>query len=164
MFARHFINSFDFAHHGRELHGVVPVAELPRLQDLLADPAGEISYVVRGWQGKDGKPSLEVSMEGVCQLRCQRCLGGFAYPVKLVTRLMLASQAELDDAAIDEADEQDSILADDHLDVLALLEEELLLSLPFAPKHPLGTCRPAVEELERPDENPFAILAGLKKK
>lgn len=164
MFARHFINSFDFAHHGRELHGVVPVAELTRLQDMLADPAGEISYVVRGWQGNDGKPMLEVAMEGVCQLRCQRCLSGFSYPVKLVSRLLLAPQSELDESDVDEADEQDSILADDHLDVFALLEEELLLSLPFAPKHPLGTCQPAVEELERPDKNPFAVLAGLKKK
>lgn len=143
---------------------MVPVAELPRLQDMLADSTGEISYAVRGWQGNDGKPMLEVAMDGVCQLRCQRCLNGLAYPVKLVARLQLATQAELDAAAADEADEQDSILADDHLDVLALLEEELLLSLPFAPRHTVGACQPAVEELDRSDEYPFAVLAGLKKK
>jgi uncharacterized metal-binding protein YceD (DUF177 family) len=46
--------------------------------------------------------------------------------------------------------------------VLALLEEELLLSLPIAPKHGLGECQIAVEGLSR-SNNPFAVLAGLKK-
>jgi len=38
----------------------------------------------------------------------------------------------------------------------------LLLSLPIAQKHELDECQIAVEGLQRPD-NPFAVLAGLKK-
>jgi uncharacterized protein len=163
MFARHFIDSLDFARNGRELHGTVPVAEMPRLQDVLATPDGEISYVIRGTQDRSGKPLLEVTMDGLCQLRCQRCLNGYAYPVKLVSRLLLTQKVDLDEFADDEA-ELDSILADDRLDVIALLEEELLLSLPFAPKHPLGACQAATEGLHEPEKNPFAVLAELKKK
>ncbi len=106
---------------------------------------GEISYFVRGLPDKDGKPMLEVTVEGLCHLRCQRCLNGFAYPIKLFSRLQLAQASELDEFSVEENDEADSIVADKHLDVLNMIEEEILLSLPFAPKHPSGACQSVVE-------------------
>ena len=160
-----FIASLEFAHQGNELRGDLAVTQMPRLQDMLAAPEGKIDYMVRGLQGWDGAPMLEIKLEGQCQLLCQRCLQGFAYPIKLHTRLMLVPENKLDQP-VNEDDEIDSIPADAHLDVLALLEEELLLSLPFAPKHPLGACQPAVQgnmnEMER-NKTPFAALAELKK-
>jgi uncharacterized protein len=162
MFARHFIDSLDFAHNGRELHGVVPLTEMPRLQDVLAAPEGEISYFVRGLPDKNGKPMLEVKVEGLCQLRCQRCLNGFEYPIKLFSRLQLAQASELDEFSVEENDEADSIVADKHLDVLSMIEEEILLSLPFAPKHPSGACQSVVEGKNQSEQHPFAALEGLK--
>ena len=162
MFARHFIDSLDFAFKGGEIQGEVPLTEMPRLQDKLAVPEGKISYVVRGVQDKSGKPMLEVALTGLCQLRCQRCLDELAYPIQLFSRL-LVQENELDEFSAEE-DEQDSIPADKHLDVIALLEEEILLSLPFAPVHPSGSCQLATEGLDRPEKSPFAVLAGLKKK
>jgi len=161
MFTRPFIDSLDFARRGGELSGDVPVAELPRMTDLLADSEGKISYVLRGLAGKDGNPQLELIVDGSCNLRCQRCLNALAYPIKLVSRLRLVSEGEVDNSDIED-DEVDSIPAEKRLDVLALLEEELLLSLPIAPKHGLGECQIAVEGLNR-SNNPFAVLAGLKK-
>ena len=167
MFAQHFIDSLDFACKGRELRGKVAAAEMPRLQDMLANPAGEIAYVVRGLSGSDGRPMLEVMLEGSCQLRCQRCLQNFDYPIKQLTRLVLVPENELDKLSVDE-DEIDSIPADRNLDVLALLEEELLLNLPFAPRHPEGVCQPAVGYVLKAGDsvrkNPFAVLAELKDK
>lgn len=163
MFARHFIDSLDFARNGRELRGEVAVADLPRLQDMLAAPDGLIHYVVRGLQGRDGKPMLEVELEGVCRLRCQRCLEAMDYPVKQTTRLLLVPESELD-AFSDDENELDSIAADPHLDVQDMIEQEILLNLPFAPRHPEGECRPAADGSNQPAKNPFAALAGLKKK
>jgi len=161
MFTRPFIDSLDFANRGGELSGEVPMAELPRMADILADSDGKISYVVRGLTGKDGKPQLELMLDGMCNLRCQRCLNALSYPVKLVSRLRLVSEGEVDSTDIED-DEVDSIPAEKRLEVLALLEEELLLSLPIAPKHGLGECQIAVEGLNR-SNSPFAVLAGLKK-
>jgi uncharacterized protein len=161
MFTRPFIDSLDFAHRGGELSGEVPVAELPRMADLLADSAGKISYVLRGLAGRDGSPQLELTVDGVSNLRCQRCLSALTYPIKLVSRLRLVTEGEVDNTDIED-DEVDSIPAEKRLDVLALLEEELLLSLPIAPKHGLGECQIAVDGLNR-SNNPFAVLAGLKK-
>ena len=129
---------------------------------MLASDEGEISYFVRGLPNKNGKPALEVTVNGLCPLRCQRCLNSFAYPVALFSQLQLAQASELDDFSVDESDEVDSIAADKHLDVLNMIEDEILLNLPFAPKHPSGECESAVESLNSSDKHPFAVLEGLK--
>jgi uncharacterized protein len=144
-----------------EASGEVPMAELPRMADLLTDNAGKISYVLRGLTGKDGKPLLQLTLVGGCNLRCQRCLKPLAYPISLVATLRLVTESELDVSDIED-DEVDSIPAEKRLDVLALLEEELLLSMPIAPKHQHGECQIAAEGITRP-ASPFAVLAGLKK-
>ncbi len=163
MFARHFIDSLDFARQGGELRGEVPVAELPRLQDVLADSEGNIRYMVLGLLDKGNKPALEITLDGQCVLRCQRCLEGYTYPLHLSSRLLLEREERpLDESSLAE-EGTDSIVADEHLDVLALLEDEILLSLPFAPKHPSGDCRQVTENQAESSRNPFAILSGLKR-
>ena len=163
MFARHFIDSLDFARNGRELRGEIPVSEMPRLLEMLADAEGKISYVVRGFLDRDGKPKLEMTLDGMCQLRCQRCLNPMEYQVKLVSRLLLVQEGELDESS-DEQDDLDSVPADKHMDMLDLLEEEILLSLPFAPKHPIDACQPAAGggDLTMAERKPFAALSRLK--
>lgn len=163
MFARHFIDSLDFARQGGELQGEVPVAKLPRLQDILAGPEGDIRYLVRGLLDKSGKPALEIKLDGECVLRCQRCLEGYAYPLHLSSRLFLVREERpLDESSLVE-EGPDSIVADEHLNVLELLEDEILLSLPFAPKHPAGNCHHKTEDDAGSSRNPFAILSGLKR-
>ncbi|MCG6933421.1 MAG: YceD family protein [Gallionella sp.] len=117
---------------------------------------------------KQGIPFLDVGVAGQCRLRCQRCLEGFDFPVRLDTRLQLRDQSGLDELDSDAAgaaeEEFDSILADQHLNVLDLLEEEILLSLPIAPKHALGTCQATDgKDLQGNVKNPFAVLAELKR-
>jgi uncharacterized protein len=168
MYARSFIDSLDFARNGRGISGEVQIAELPRLLDILENPQGILRYSVRGVVDKQGNPALDVSVVGQCQLRCQRCLSVLDYPVRLHTRLLLRDQASLDaldgNVADGEEEESDSILADEHLNVLDLLEEEILLSLPIAPKHELGACQVTDgENAHREERSPFAVLAKLKR-
>jgi uncharacterized protein len=168
MHARPFIDSLDFARNGRKIDGELPIAELPRLQDVLENQRGILSYTVLGVLDAQGNPALDVSIAGSCQLRCQRCLNALDYQVQLDTRLLLRSQAELDalDESVAEGEEEefDSILADAHLDVLNLLEEEILLSLPIAPKHEPGACQAADSgNAQEEGQHPFAVLAKLKR-
>lgn len=150
------------------MSGKVPVAELPRLLDVLENTSGILEYAVSGSADRQGNPMLEVSISGSCQLRCQRCLGALEHAVQVHAHLRLCDQAGLDalDGSIadDEDDEVDSILADTHLDVLALLEEEILLSLPIAPRHEPGICQAANGgDAHQEEQNPFAVLAKLKR-
>ena len=166
MYARPLINSLDFARNGRTISGEVPFVELSRMQDMLDRPQGVLSYSVRGGVDEQGTHFLELSAAGLCMLRCQRCLGGLDFPVQIDTRLLLRDRASLDvlddRLAAGEDEEFDSILADAHMDLLDLLEEEIILGLPIAPKHEPGICRAAGSENRHEGRHPFAILANLK--
>jgi len=169
MYARPFIDTLDFASKGREISGEVQVADLERLQDLLENQQGKLTYKIRGGVDDQGNHYLDVSVNGLCKVRCQRCLEGMDYPIQLVTRLMLRDQASLDAEELlagqpGREQEYDSILADDHLDVSSLLEDEILLSLPIAPRHEQGTCQMAGgENMQQEERRPFAALAKLKR-
>lgn len=158
MSARPFIDTQDFARNHSEISGEVPVSGMERLTDLLADSQGVLHYALRGYSDKDGELYLDVEVEGVCQLLCQRCLQALAYPVAIHSRLLL--QAE-DDLMQEEDDAPDSIAPDRHLDVLALLEDEVLLSLPIAPRH--AECVAVYRQADQGGElHPFAALGQLK--
>ncbi len=160
MFARPSIDSLEFARLGKTLSGEVAVGELPRLADLLFSNAGSIRYFIRGSQVGD-RAYLLLELNGSCHLRCQRCLNDLPYPVEISSRLQLLEGADLmqDDAA----DDSDGIEASKELDVLDLVEDELLLSLPFAPRHEAGVCELASGSAGQVD-NRFSILARLKHK
>jgi uncharacterized protein len=163
MYARPFIDALDFARNGRRISGEVPVSDLPRLLDMLENPQGVLSYSVQGGVDEQGTHFLDLDIAGQCSLRCQRCLSGLDHPIRLETRLLLRDQESLD-ALEDDDEEFDSILADTHLDVQDLLEEEILLSLPIAPRHELGACQiKNGEDGHGGVKSPFAVLAELKR-
>jgi uncharacterized protein len=56
------------------------------------------------------------------------------------------------------------LVSSTHFDVLALIEDEILLSLPLVPKHPEASCStsPLLGTVEEP-ENPFKVLKNIKK-
>ncbi len=159
MFARPLIDAMEFAGNGGEMCGEIPFKELSRLDNLLIDSTGKLAYVIRGERTND-RGVLYVSLNGVAHLRCQRCLGGLEYPIEVTSRLKLASAEELD--AVEDEDEDEYIEASSQLDVIGLVEDELLLSLPFSPKHPDAVCGSVNEGLKQA-ANPFAVLVGLKK-
>ena len=162
MSARPFIDSLDFARNCSEINGEAPVAGMPRLLEMLENSQGNLGYTLRGGLDKQGNSWLGISITGSCRLRCQRCLGALEHPVWIDTRLWLRDQASLDALEDDDA-EFDSILAEERLDVLNLLEEEILLSLPIALKHEPGACKVAGGEGGLKEEkHPFAALAKLK--
>jgi uncharacterized protein len=72
-------------------------------------------------------------------LNCQRCLADFEWPIEQRTELLLArSEDEL--AALDADSDSEVVLAGSPIDPLALVEDELVLALPFAPMHREGAC------------------------
>jgi uncharacterized protein len=162
MFAQPLIDSPEFARQGKELRGDVAPFELPRLRDVLVDQSGRVSFHLRGFVGRDDQLMLELSLDGSCRLHCQRCLEAVDFPLQLVSRLRLV-EGELEEFA-DEEEEFDSIAASRQLDVASLIEDELLLALPFAPRHAEGECAVVGAGLSQPETNPFAVLAGLKSK
>ncbi len=133
-----------------------------RLRDVLYDDVGTLNFCVRGEYDAKGRPQLRLVINGVMHLQCQRCLGSIKHAVDIANELRLASDTELGHE-IDPEEPGDVIPADVALDVGTLVEDEVLLSLPLAPRHAAGTCsaRPAGGEESEP--GPFSALARLRK-
>lgn len=157
------IDALDFAHHAGAHHGKIAVSEFERLHDYLAVNSGELQYAVTGALDKDAKPVLQITVRGAITLRCQRCLGELEHKLDLSTVLRLAKN-ERELVRLDDDESVDSILAARDTDVLTLIEDEILLSLPSSPRHNEGEC--SIADLEGRGiarEKPLAALAGLKK-
>lgn len=163
MPSRPVIDALDFARNAGALHGKITLSGLERLQDYLAENSGELQYEIAGALNRDGKPILRISVQGVMKLRCQRCLGELGHVLDLRTDLLLAEN-EKELSSFDEDESIDGILAEPNLDVLALIEDEIILSLPASPRHSESVC--AVQDQFNVDttaERPLAALGALKK-
>jgi uncharacterized protein len=163
------IDSVEFARKGEQVRGRITVAQLERLSDLLFDTAGSLDYTVAGDTDGQGRPRLTVGVDGTVDLRCQRCLGRLAYAVRFEETLLLGSGPEAD-AAVSEPDAPEWIPADPALDLGALVEDEVLLALPFAPLHAEGECGVKAPPADRNGKDkeaakpkPFAGLAAWKR-
>ena len=153
------INGAEFAAAGATQQGVLPLGGFPRLRDMLASDAGEIAYAVKGVRDERGRPSLRVSVQGTLLLRCQRCLEALRYAVKADELLVLAaSQAEIDAEPAD-AQSPDRVIAAAEMPVRDLIEDELILAVPYAPRH--ASCEGRPSPGGQGKTSPFAGLRGL---
>mgnify|MGYP002814357464 CR=1 FL=1 len=159
MSARAVIDSLEFARSGRHLRGTVPVAELARLADSLYDAGGELTLHLNGGFDDRQRPRLQLAVAGSLNLKCQRCLGSFAYAVAVQSNLLvLTGQAGGETAGFEDLD---GIPADAHTDVWSVVEDEILLAIPLSPRHAEAQCSQAVKAAADRAESPFAVLAKL---
>ncbi|MDR2452105.1 MAG: YceD family protein [Candidatus Accumulibacter sp.] len=159
------IDSLAFAREGGSLHGELPVAGLARLLDALSDSGGSIVYRLRGLTGPRNEPRLFLEVDGALIVRCQRCLEGIVHPVGIRSLLELVGDEKEPTQEEIEDDAKDFLVAEKELDVVALIEEELILALPVAPRHEDCALPDAGDRLgETESVSPFAALAGLKGK
>lgn len=155
-------DSFSFARDGRVLEGTLAIADLKRLHDLLAEVVGEVSYRLQGVKGERGQSQLRLTVTGCVPLACQRCLKVVHFPLEVDSLLELVPEgAELSQDELED-DTRDFLPVAGELDVADLVEDEILLALPVAPRHERCGLPGAAEAGEL--VSPFAVLAALKGK
>lgn len=147
------------------MSGTVPVAALPRLRAQLAGDDGLLQCELSG-RRENGRNWLTLSIRGQLELSCQRCLGALPFALAVDNELQVIAPGEpwpdetLEDGALSLG--EDAIAADAAQVVTDLMEEEVLLALPIAPKHEEG-CAPPARSDDKLAASPFAVLATLKK-
>jgi uncharacterized protein len=158
--SRAYIDGFEFARDGRHLQGVIPLANMGRLADLVLDQDGELACQIVGEQDRSGE-FLQLRVAGVLNLCCQRCLGALSFPLRVRKRLRLMRPgAEWPEDDLED-DAADAVEATKEMLLLPLIEEEVLLALPIAPRHEACTTPTAAEKDQA--LSPFSALAKLKK-
>jgi uncharacterized protein len=116
---------------GRErLERVYELGELPRLQDLLAEPKGQLKAAFVFAPAPSGRSGALVAIEATPRLLCQRCLAGFDYPVAARSEVEFAAPAQPDGSVC----ERELVVTEQgRISLRDLAEEELLLALPLVP-------------------------------
>ncbi|MBV6271411.1 DUF177 domain-containing protein [Alcaligenaceae bacterium CGII-47] len=171
-----YVNALEFARLAQSLRGEVGVSQLVRLtEDLPEEQPGHIVWQLEGRRDGAGRLYLDVQAHGEIQLECQRCLQPFAWPVVVRNALrLLASRSEVEAMEAREAQgdpgDEEYILAGARLDGLSVVEDELILALPYVPTHEvcpdhldLAQAESEVVENESKRPSPFAVLGQLKK-
>lgn len=170
------LNIAAFARASGAWDGEARLAQFARLMEETRGQGGDMAvrYVVRGEMRGGGagveEAWLHLAAQAVLPLTCQRCLGSVEVPVAFEREFRFVATEEL--AAVeDEESEEDVLVLSRDFNVLALVEDELLMELPVAPKHsvcPVPVKLQAADPnfVDEPTEkpNPFAVLQQLKKK
>ena len=159
MLQRFVIDCVSFAREARSLHGELPIGELSRVLDMLVDSKGVLSYRVEGKIGAHNRPQLLLQLDGSMMIRCQRCLEGIEYPLEVRSVLeFVGDEEDLTQEEIED-DSRDFLPVQSELDVVELIEDEIILDLPSAPRHESCALPETGQGVGR--TSPFSVLKGL---
>jgi uncharacterized protein len=150
------IDGLPFARSESEIHGTLLPGCFSRLAQMDCR-VGEVAYSIRGASNAKGKPCLRIHARTVVELTCQRCLEPLREEVEVENELELSESAQ---EIAQAEDDTDRVLATSSMDVSQLVEDELILALPDAPKH--QGCEAPAEGVNRERVSPFDALARLK--
>ena len=173
-FDSHHLDIRRFAEDGAEIESSADVAGFARLLAETTDPAKAqaVHWHARGEiaNASHVQPEVWLHLQADTQLAlvCQRCL----LPVDVavaVDRSFRFVEDEATAAAQDDEAEEDLLVLSRSFDLLELVEDELLMELPLAPRHEVCP-EPVKMSVADPDfdassvekEHPFAVLGRLK--
>jgi uncharacterized protein len=144
------------------LRGEIPFSACQRVLEVALNPEGRVGLEL-AFTRENGLVRVRGWLETSVRMQCQRCLETVDLPVRCEVNLGVV-------ASLDEADrlpedcepllrEGDALLA-----LSELVEDEIILALPYIPRHPACGGQAESEHSARTDvtRNPFGVLAGLK--
>lgn len=172
-FAARRLDVKSFAEEGAALSGESPVQQHAR---LMAETQGRGGQEPVRWSASGEirnrhhvQPEIWVHLKAqvALPLTCQRCLEPVEVPVSVERSFRFVSDEEMA-AAQDDQSEEDVLALSRSFDLVELVEDELLMEIPLAPRH--ETCPPvklaladaSFESAAGRQENPFASLGRLK--
>jgi uncharacterized metal-binding protein YceD (DUF177 family) len=142
--------------------GHCSAAALLRLAPSLAEPYGEVAWKVTAVALAGGEFRIDCIIEGFLW----RPVGSTSQreALALERRIRLVPHEDALPPIEDEPPDEDFILAPEALDVVELVEEEILLSLPPLILDATGVSDSALPEPVTRSSSPFSVLANLNTK
>lgn len=150
------------------LRGRLALARLPRLLAAVAVSDGEVEFALNAGCDAQGFHFIQGELRTEVGLICQRCLGMVHLPLLVAVSLGLVRDAA-EMQRLPEHYEPLLIAEDQSISVAELIEDELLLAIPYIPRHAeRKACAPLLATTPEPYpptdaglQRPFAALASL---
>jgi uncharacterized protein len=154
------INNLEFAQKQQKISDYFSLADCNRLLEtqFLHDKNPQktmIFFELSGTAQKFSFPSLHLHTKTQFSMICQRCLEEMQINLDLNFDYLISNDAE---NQLDDNDDIDWLEVNFEMNLLELIEDELLLALPYAPTHDNDCSKLSMQSGEKP--NPFAILKG----
>lgn len=150
-----------------EFRGTANMADMPRLASCLVDSEGTVEVQIRFAKDEQRLRVISGEAHGKVRMTCQRCLEPVS--VEIDASLNLAVTLTDEQAQNLPRCYDPLIMETDEIELLPIIEDELMLSLPLVPFHDdcsiqtsFGDAETARTQEEKP--NPFSVLAQLKEK
>ncbi len=165
------IDPYKFARLGESLSGEVAVARMKRLAASLDNDSGNVEFDLT-FGRKDRARVATGNFKAEVKMICQRCLNQVNVPIggEVQLEFVVVEEGEEPIARLEDLGYDTVLVENDSLSLVELIEDEVILVLPFAPLHEKGECsdNAIVEKLQVTNKesdrpNPFAVLAQLKK-
>jgi uncharacterized protein len=146
-----------------------PLASFKRLCAMVEGSDGDVEVELHFFVDPQRLRRIEGAVQTTVQVICQICMKPL--PVAIDSRFAVAAVWADDEAAHLPRDVDPYIVGDEPQDVRELVEDELIISLPYVSYHEPGQCSPPADfvnsapEPEAPadaKENPFKVLEQLK--
>ena len=161
------VDVFELARTGRSLAGAVPINAMPRLLPLLANVDGDVDYEFRGFIDQRQRPAGSLCLKATLNLVCNHCDKPVSFLLDAHRDYYFVRDERALHAVVDDTADEDPLVGDKRFDLRALLEEEIILGLPIAPRH--AACQQEVDAAAGPRaqtatavNRPFAALDRLR--
>ena len=152
-----------------DYEGVIATKDMARLMGSVVSSDEWVEVKVQFEKDAQGLTVFHGTLDTAVVLLCQRCNEAFDCPLH-VDFCYSPVQGQQDAEALPEA--YDPVEVGDHgeVNLLQLLEDELILSLPIVPLHAEEACAVTSDDMqfgeiepEQKQPNPFAVLKELKR-
>jgi len=157
------INPLRLAKNKEQIKGSLSLKTLTRLEGILLDNRGQVQYSLSFSFDESGICLITSNIGTELLLSCQRCLE----PVNIVIRKLstLGLYKNLEEFSKLENDYEPLQMDEELISLELLVEDEILLAVPLAPRHSTKDC--IKEGLAKKiniknRENPFSVLKKLK--
>ena len=135
------------------INSTIPLGKLLRLSEYLDDTQGQAEVCLSFTRDEAGHCVIKGSAKAGVSMLCQRCLEPVLIPLSLDMELKVAEdEREAERISAGSADPLDKleivICEDGQLDLLSLIEDELIMSLPIVAAHEDEKCSKALTALK----------------
>lgn len=165
------IEPYRLAAREEHLEGVMPLDGFARLAEAVGSQSGDCRVWLDFGIDTQGRRQIRGHLEASLQLPCRRCLSRIDTSVESEFLLGMVSSDAL--AAELPSTHEPVLVEDEQLNMLAMVEDELILSLPQVVYHDEADCNVSRDQLTSgaedepsaaPPESPFEVLKRLKDK